>query len=191
MLLASYVGTRSGIMGLGNRIIRLRLVEGGHKWSEAFKTNASDPFGPLRASHTELVFEPEDDVSVFMPDKSCMYDDEGKLWCFSSTGTERVHPESRRRANHIGGARFKRIDVYNDRWSLQRITRVDPKLVAARCESNAGQLYDWQNILGFASWIIPHKKDRRMCSELVMEMLGVRESYRVDPCMAIVVAEHL
>lgn len=46
-----------------------------------------------------------------------------------------------------------------------------------------GSLYDWQLILGFLAWLIPHKKDRVMCSETCAEMLGFDDAWRFDPCV--------
>lgn len=189
MFAASYVGTRDGFMGMGNRIIRLRLVEAGHKWEEFFRNLPEPGSNVLRASHTELFFEPEDDVAEFMPDKSCQRDHNGALWAFSSTGTERVHATSKRRAGHIGGARFKRINPFNERWVHQPINKFPARLAAERCVESSGQLYDWQNIMSFASWLIPHKNDREMCCEKVLNILGVRDAYRFDPCSAMVIFE--
>ena len=56
MKLASYVGTRDSIMGLGNRLIRLRL-SGIRQSLQTDNTSIQDT---LRASHSEIVFEPGD-----------------------------------------------------------------------------------------------------------------------------------
>ena len=54
MKLASYVGTRDSIMGLGNRLIRLRLSG----IRQALQTDTTSIQDILRASHSEIVFEP-------------------------------------------------------------------------------------------------------------------------------------
>ena len=76
MQLASYVGTRRSLMGIGNRLIRLRLS--GLK--EALKTDASLDQTVLRASHSEVVFEPGDGVDHLMPDGTCEPNAKGELW---------------------------------------------------------------------------------------------------------------
>lgn len=161
MKLASYHGTRSGLMGLGNVLIRLRL-RGIY-------------------SHSEIVFEPGDGVDHLMPDGTCNPDADGALWCVSSTGLERIPAWSHRRAGRMGGVRFKRI-VLGDKWGIDPTGR-DPMRAAAWASDNQGALYDWQLILGFLAWLIPHKKSRVMCSEACAEMLGFDDAWRFDPCV--------
>lgn len=160
MKLASYHGTRSGITGLGNWLIRLRL-RGIY-------------------SHSEIVFEPGDGVDHLMPDGTCNPDADGALWCVSSTGLERIPAWSHRRAGKRGGVRFKRI-VLSDKWSLDAVS--SPERAAKWAVLNQGALYDWQLILGFLAWLIPHKTSRVMCSEACAEMLGFDDAWRFDPCV--------
>ena len=100
MKLASYIGTRAGIYGLGNVLIRLRL--GGQE------------------SHSEIVFEPSDgpEVAALMPDGSLEPDANGALWCCSSVGLERIPAHSPRRSGGLGGVRFKRI-ILGKSWALR------------------------------------------------------------------------
>ena len=77
MKLASYTGTRPGVIGLGNILIRWRL-KGDY-------------------SHNEVVFEPGDGVDHLMPDGTCASDADGALWCVSSTGLDRIPTWSRAR----------------------------------------------------------------------------------------------
>lgn len=182
MFAASYVGTRSGIMGLGNIFIRLRICEGGQKWKQALQLNAIHGQTVLRASHTELVFEPGDGVDDLMPDGTCEPDADGALWCLSSTGLEHVHPESIRRAGKLGGVRFKRINVHNAKWQHQPIRKSLARRAATWGVENSGRLYDWQLILSFLSWLIPQKASRLMCNETVLTALGVKDAFRYDPC---------
>ena len=177
MKLASYVGTHSSLMGLGNRLIRLRLS--GVK--EFFKTNPSKDQSILRASHSEIVFEPSDGVDHLMPDGTCQPNEKGELWCISSTGLEHIPSFSKRRPGKMGGVRFKRIDVQTDQWELDNLP-FDTVKVAVWSNENQGRLYDWQLILGFLTWVVPNKKSRVMCSEACAEALGIPDSHRFDPC---------
>ena len=178
MLLASYVGTHSGYRGLGNILIRLRLS--GIKESLHLK-----PYGgtALRASHSELVFEPTDGVDKYMPDGTCQPDSEGKLWCASSTGTDTLPSWSKRRAGKLGGVRFKRIN-FDDKtkWELTPIVDTDAESIALFFNRVEGSMYDWQAILGFIAKFIHDKADRRMCSEVVAEALNIPEASTIDPC---------
>lgn len=163
MKLASYIGTRSGIMGLGNILIRLRL--GGQE------------------SHSEVVFEPGDgpEVAALMPDGSLEPDADGALWCCSSVGLERMPSWSPRRAGHLGGVRFKRI-VLGDHWALDA-TRADPLRAARWAHKNQGRLYDWQAVARYLIWVLAQKLSRGMCSEVCATMFGVPEAdaYLFDP----------
>lgn len=163
MKLASYVGTRSGLMGIGNAIIRLRL--GG------------------RESHSEVVFEPGDGplVAAMMPDGSLDPDADGALWCCSSVGMERIPMWSSRRPGRVGGVRFKRIALGSS-WELDR-TSADPLRAAQWAAANEGMLYDWQAVLRYLVWVVPQKMARGMCSEACAEMLGVQpdDAHLFDP----------
>ena len=160
MRLASFHGTRAGLTGLGNMLIRLRL-RGIY-------------------SHSEIVFEPGDGVDHLMPDGTCQPDAQGALWCVSSTGLERISPWSRRRPGKRGGVRFKRIAL-GDKWTLDPVS--NPERAARWAVENEGRLYDWQLILGFLAWAVPHKRSRVMCSEACAEMLGLGDAWRFDPCV--------
>ena len=161
MKLASYHGTRSGIMGLGNIAIRIRLRG--------------------RYSHSEIVFEPGDGVDNLMPDGTCELDANGALWCVSSTGLERLPAWSPRRAGRMGGVRFKRIVLTPEKWTLDPV-QADPLWAAHWADENQGVLYDWQLIFGFIAWLVPNKRSRIMCSEACAEMLGYADAWRFDPC---------
>ena len=100
MKLASYVGTRDSIVGLGSRLIRLRLSG----IRQALQTDNTSFKDPLRASHSEIVFEPGDGVDDLMPDGTCRPNEKGELWCVSSVGLERIPHFSTRRAGKRGGA---------------------------------------------------------------------------------------
>ncbi len=163
MLLASYKATRPGIQGIANRVIRWRLR------------------GPY--SHIEIVFEPGDRVDQWMPDGTCQPDADGALWCVSSVAVERIPPWSKRRAGRCGGVRFKRIKLDPARWDVVRMTTLlNPRNIAAHGRLLEGHLYDWQGVLGFVSWLIPHKADRLSCAELCARLFGVCDPWRFDPC---------
>ena len=160
MLLASYKSTRPGIQGIANRIIRWRLR------------------GPY--SHSEIVFEPTDLVDDLMPDGRADAVD-GALWCVSSVAAERLPPWSQTRAGRYGGVRFKRIALSPDRWDFVRL-RGDARMAAVRARMYEGAMYDWQQVAGYASWLIPDKSSRWSCAELCAQMLGMAEPWRMDPC---------
>jgi hypothetical protein len=166
MKLASYIGTRAGIMGLGNVFIRLRL--GGQE------------------SHSEIVFEPGDGpvVAALMPDGTLEPDADGALWCCSSVGLERMPSWSRRRPGHLGGVRFKRIVVSGSNWELDPApTHVDPLAAAWWAAENEGSLYDWWAVVRYLFWVLPQKLSRGMCSEVCARMFGVpaEDAHLLDP----------
>ena len=148
-------------MGLGNILIRMRLRG--------------------RFSHTELVFEPGDGVDHLMPDGTCQPDANGALWCVSSTGLERIPAWSKRRPGRRGGVRFKRIVMDQSKWTVDDV-KYDALYAAQNARANEGRLYDWQLVFGFLSWLIPNKKSRVMCNEICLELLGVSDAWRFDPC---------
>lgn len=162
MLLASYTGTRPGLQGLANRIIRLRLRG--------------------RYSHTELVFQPGDGVDHLMPDGTTEPDSSGALWCVSSVAAERLPGHSPRRAGRMGGVRFKRIRLDPAHWHTVKVDR-SPVLAAAHALTLQGDLYDWQLIAKFIAWFLPQKASRFTCSELVAACLAHPEPHRFDPCV--------
>lgn len=161
MKLLSYHGTRPGIVGLGNRLIRLRLRG--------------------KYSHNEVMFEPGDGVDAFMPDGTCQPDEAGAYWCVSSAGTERIPGWSLRRPGKIGGVRFKRILPDPARWTI-RNTKSNPVAAAVWAKENEGRPYDWSLVFGYIAWVIPNKVDSVLCSEAGAEMLGIPDAWRFDPC---------
>jgi len=168
MKLVSYHATRAGIMGYGNRAIRLRLRG--------------------QFSHTEVMFEPEDGPAVaeLMPDGSLEPDADGAYWMVSSVGLERmpVWPgRPTRREGRLGGLRFKRIKPDAAKWTLTPVG-TDPLWAAQKARQNEGSLYDWQLILSFVAWIIPQKVSRGHCTEWCARLLGVppEDAWRFDPC---------
>lgn len=162
MLLASYKSTRPGLQGLFNRIIRLRLR------------------GPY--SHSEVVFEPGDGVDHLMPDGAAAIGQGGCLWCASSVAAEALPEFSGRRAGKTGGVRFKRVVLDPSRWDLVKVN-LDPMATAQWFKAHEGEMYDWQLILGFMSWVIPQKDQRWTCSEACAAALGVSivDAWRFDP----------
>lgn len=162
MKLALYIGTREPwYIGLGNRLVRLRLRS------------------PV--SHCELVFEPGDDVADLMPDGTTAPDASGALWCASSGATDRIPDWSPRRAGKSGGVRFKRINLDNDRWQLVDLPWADARYAANWFKVNQGALYDWQGIFGFIVWLIRSKQGRWACHAACGAALGLPEPHRFDP----------
>lgn len=159
---ASYIGTRPGLMGLGNALIRLRLRG--------------------NASHCETVFEPGDGVDHLMPDGTCEPDSDGRLWAFSSVGLERLPEYSPRRAGKIGGARFKRINFADQsKWETVPV-QAQPLLAARTAVDMQGERYDWLHILSFIAWPIKQDADRSTCAETCARLLGLYQPHRFDPC---------
>lgn len=178
MKLASYISTKSGYKGVGDFLIRARLS--GLK--EALHLH---PYcgSKLRASHSELVFEPGDGVDHLMPDGTCEPDADGALWCVSSTGLDRLPSWSKRRAGKLGGVRFKRINVDNPKkWSVCNLYSSDAINAAIIAKEYEGALYDWQNIASFIAPFVPEKGDRYMCSEFVSKCLLIADYSAYDPC---------
>lgn len=163
MLIASYKATRPGLQGLFNRIIRLRLRG--------------------QYSHSEIVFEPEDGVGHLMPDGNAEPGQDGALWCASSVAAEALPGFSQRRAGKTGGVRFKRVVLDPCRWDVVKVN-LDPMATAQWFKAHEGEMYDWQLILGFMSWVIPQKDQRWTCSEACAAALGIpeTEAWRLDPC---------
>ena len=168
MLLASYKSTRTGLQGLANRIIRLRLR------------------GPY--SHTEVVFQPGDGVDALMPDGTCEPDANGALWCASSVAAEPMPSHSPRRVGRVGGVRFKRIVIDPSHWDVLPYRR-DPVAAAQWFWVRAGALYDWQLVLGFVAWFMPQKATRYTCSEAAAAAGQFAEPWRFDPCVLHAVVE--
>jgi len=161
MLLASYKSTRPGLQGLANRLIRWRLHG--------------------LYSHNEVVFQPGDGVDGYMPDGTCAPDASGALWCVSSVAAERLPAWSKRRAGKVGGVRFKRINLAQDKWDLVPSDR-SPQYAASTARALEGAMYDWQLIASFLSWLIPGKDGRETCSGLSARLLGIPDPERQDPC---------
>lgn len=161
MQLASYRGTRPGLQGIANRLIRLRLR------------------GPY--SHSEVVFEPGDGVDHLMPDGTCQPDAEGALWAASSVAAERLPAWSRTRAGRWGGVRFKRIPFDPDRWDLVPL-RGNPQRAATRARLIEGQLYDWRGVAGFLAWPLGQASRRWTCHEACGLFAGIDQPWRLDPC---------
>lgn len=162
MLIAFYKSTRPGFQGIANRLIRLRLR--------------------TIYSHCELVFEPHDNVGFLMPDGSCGRGADGSQWCASSVAGEALPAHSPHRAGRKGGVRFKRIVLDPAHWDVRRVA-CSPEMAAQWFKAHEGELYDWQLIVGFIAWAIPHKALRWTCSEACAAALGVPEdeAWRFDP----------
>ena len=163
MKLALYTGTRAPwYIGLGNVLVRLRLRS--------------------QISHCELVFEPGDGVDSLMPDGTCAPDDDGALWCASASATDAMPAWSPRRAGSKGGVRFKRINVRDSaQWLLVDVPWADARAAAIWFKEHQGALYDWQGVVGFLAWFVPHKTARYACHEACGAALGLRDAHRFDP----------
>ena len=162
MKLGFYTGTRSPwYIGLGNRLVRLRLRS--------------------QISHCELVFEPGDGVDDLMPDASAKPAADG-LWCAGSSASDVIPAWSPRRAGRHGGVRFKRINVSDaSKWLLVDVPWADARRAAQWFVDHQGALYDWQGIVGFIAWPVPDKAGRWSCHEACAAALGHPAPSRTDP----------
>lgn len=161
MKLASYKGTQAGWRGMANRLIRFRLNG--------------------EYSHSEVVFLPGEGIDHLMPDGTCLPIN-GSYWCASAVAAERMPVWSTRRADRIGGVRFKRIVLDPAKWDLDDYPG-DPVVAAGWFVDNQGAPYDWQLIFGFLAWFIPNKSSRYMCSESVAAAGQYPDAHRFDPCV--------
>lgn len=159
MKLITYKVIPPGIKGLQNRIISWRL-------------NSS-------YTHSELAFEPKDNVDAYMPDKTTEPID-GAYWCISSAGSDILPPWSPKRAGERGGVRIKRINIYNGKWIVNDSKR-DPIKAIETFKKLEGNRYDWQLIMKYALFLMQERESRRVCSEFVAEALGYQEPWRFDP----------
>lgn len=139
MKLLLYKGTRPGIAGIGNWLVRLRTKS--------------------KYSHCELLFEESDGVYVAskMPDLSLAPDEKGAVWCYSATASDRMpkwSEERKRRAGKIGGTRFKRITVNPDHWDVVDVPYANMEKVINFCVEQEGKAYDWRHIYSFFSVVL-------------------------------------
>lgn len=182
MKAAFYIGTRSGLNGIGSVVTRFRLsgCDG--------LTGRNAPMSQI--SHCELVIEPHDGVDDLMPlDGLTMLPTaqptDGALWLAGSSATDVMPRWSPRRAGARGGVRFKRIDVSDaGKWlliDLDRLTPAEKRRAVQWFVDHQGAMYDWWLIGQFVAWPIPHKADRWACHEACGTALGLDESYRLDP----------
>lgn len=147
-------------------------------------------------SHTELLFEPGDNVEKYVPDNNLEPID-GKYWCGSSSAFDRLPQWSIDRAGKIGGVRWKRIDPMSGKWDqlcLNKKTVVcketnqerdlfDKELAAAWFYNNQGMKYDYRLIGNFITWFVGENTDMAVCSEAVSTSLHFSEAWRYDPVL--------
>ena len=169
MLRASDKSTRSGYKGLGNIIIRWRLKS--------------------QYSHSEIVFEPEDNVRDFIAPSLWEQAEHANtnLIMGSSTGTDRIPAYSHYRAGKLGGVRLK-YHVYDPtKWDY---TKLDPAVFSARDAiktflTEEGKCYDWKLIGSFVSWVwwlvAGTGQNKYMCSEICAKALKIPEYEEISP----------
>lgn len=152
MKLLSYTGTRPGIAGIGNRLVRWRL---------------GSPY-----SHSEVMLEPSDiEAARYVPDGILTPDSDGAVWCMSSSATDLMptwNNKRKRRAGAKGGVRFKRIVVNPDNWEIQDYP-FNAESVARWFYTYEGSPYDWRHIYSFLGTIpnaiFPQDQSKYTCSE--------------------------
>ena len=182
MKAAFYIGTRSGLNGIGSVVTRFR--------QSGFDglTGKNAPMSQI--SHCELVIEPHDGVDDLMPrDGLTMLPTAapmgGALWLAGSSATDVMPPWSPRRAGARGGVRFKRIDVSDRRkWLLVELDHLPPERKRRAVQwmvDHQGALYDWWLIGGFVVFMLPDAPDRYVCHEALGAALGIAEPRRLPP----------
>lgn len=162
MKLIGYKGTSKGLAGLVDILIRFRL-KGKH-------------------SHTEILFEPGDGVGHLVPD-GILEPIDGKYWCGSSSGMDRIPFYSSKRPNKLGGVRFKRIAIDQNKWDVIDVSDRDAVKAAVVFVNREGSHYDYRLILSYLSFFVKEKEDQLVCSEICALALGLKESWRYDPCL--------
>lgn len=170
MKLLAYKANTPVAFGIGDKLIRWRL-NGNY-------------------SHTEIMFEPGDNVEHYVPD-GILESTLGWHWCASSTGTDKIPLTSLVRPGATGGCRFKRINPNNGNYDIYDLKAFDPVYAAKKAKELEGKMYDYQLLLGFIAWVIPNKEDRYVCSEFNAEMLGFEEAWRIDPCLLVNIVKRL
>ena len=169
MLLASYKSTQSGYKGLGNIIIRWRLKS--------------------QYSHSEIVFEPDDDVYDFIAPSLRQEALEHKtdLFMGSSTGTDRIPNYSHYRSGKLGGVRLKYHRYDETKWDYIRLPPdVFSAMEAMKVFMNEeGKCYDWKLIGSFVSWVwwllAGTGQNKYMCSEICAKALKIPDYEEVSP----------
>jgi hypothetical protein len=160
MRLATYKSVHSSTAGVVNKLIQFRLSS--------------------KYSHSEIVFEPRDNVDEYLPDKNSCRDENGTLWCASSTILDKMPEWSVRRKGELGGVRFKRIYLAPDKWDFIDLDQ-DPVKVIKTMKDNEGYKYDWLLVMNFLVWLVPDSSTRLICSEACAKALGYEEPWRFDP----------
>lgn len=74
-----------------------------------------------------------------------------------------------------GGARFKYIDTKYGRWVYfdLDLTKTEEEMIYNWCQKIQGKKYDWKGILGFVIPFIKDDKDKRFCSECIVDGMQV------------------
>lgn len=164
MKLLGFKANSPGLAGIVDRLIRFRL-DG-------------------RYSHTEIMFEPGDNVEHLVPD-GVLEPINGEYWCASSSGLDRMPFYSKRRCGQLGGVRFKRIKPNPRKWTILDIKDKDAVKAAEVFVKYEGACYDYKLILGYINFFMRDTKGKLICSEICAQALGYKETWRYDPCLLI------
>ncbi len=175
MKIATYKAIRPGIQGIGS-------------WAVQKATHSI-------YSHSEVIFEPGDDVEAWMPDGSLEQGKDGTFWAFGSTASDIMPAWSKRRVGRRGGCRFKRIEFQQNKWDF---VDVDTNVVSvvdviAACKAVEGLAYDWRHIGSFlgpiANFIFRQSGDKYTCAEVIAMAVGLGVPELFHPYLLHVVAE--
>lgn len=162
----SYNSIRPGIQALGSYSVRIGTKS--------------------KFSHTEIMFEPGDDVEHLVPDGNLEPID-GAYWCASASAADIIPVWSKRRAGRTGGVRFKRINPNTGHWLIQDLPSEEFSsiLAATWFKEHEGLAYDWQHIFSFigvaANWVFTQGVDKYTCTEACAAALLFKEPERFHP----------
>ena len=78
-----------------------------------------------------------------------------------------------------GGVRPKKLTLSADKWRVYEMPG-EPAEVLAWLQRHRHQKYDWLGLLGFAIRRIKGWADRKFCSEVAAEILGLPDPWRYD-----------
>jgi hypothetical protein len=173
MKLLGYKKNASGFKGLIDRLIRFRLsIKYKHT---QFRLEA-------KYSHVEILFEPNDCVDEYLPDK-ISNPKNGAYWCASSSGMDIMPKYSIKRQGEIGGVRFKRINPNPRKWDIIDISDKDAVKAVQIFNKYEGCSYDYKLALSYLVFFIKQSPDKMICSEICAEALGYKQAWKYDPCL--------
>lgn len=89
-----------------------------------------------------------------------------------------------------GGIRPKEILLARDRWDILDVPCFEERRIVPWFEAHKGDKYDLKGLLSTSS-PVRHSRNKRFCSEALMEAAGFAEAWRFTPNRAARVCEQL